>query len=439
MKNNFLYKLESDSNLLSIFNYKGTSAWVSVKNYINFKLLGNVRLESFNKKDIFTFNGITIILYSIKHYFIALFNRKEKNLFLGATTGLFTYKNQIKDSYFPEYDFSPKNCIYMLNNGNLSSFMKYKKYFLEHHIVIENYLIAPLKKVIGSIISLFVDKNIFSDFVIKVEELSSNNFTEKEIQKNYCNFIAGYTLYRLLFKMLKIKQAYIVSAYTKSDIVAALQSLDIKVIEIQHGIIGKKHTGYNYQVSNIDLPTPDIVNVYNQFWKDDLLNGNYFTDKQINIVGKLKYNLASSKSLENNAYIVFTGQAVFSDKLFLFMVDANDFLVENNIILYYLPHPKETKKEIDFFKKKVKASNNIIVYDGNETTEQLIKHSIAHISIYSACHFDAIHFLNITYILDIFEDNYMNDYIKWFPEKFIKIQRLVELNDKIHKNYLENK
>jgi len=291
--------------------------------------------------------------------------------------------------------------------------------------------LVVLKKLLSKLIIKKISKQkkerieLFSrDIQVKGLEVNSVMLLSK-----YAEFIAGYKLYKLFFKFLKIEKAYVVSASTKSDIVAALKSLNIEVIEIQHGIVGKLHRGYNFNIDKNDLlPVADRIDVYNKFWKDEIINAGYFSANQINIVGRLKYDIVKSNiEALNFKYIIFTGQGAFFEEIIKFFDEADNWLVQKDIKMYYKSHPRELKSEIDFLKKSMKKLDACFFYDGTNTTEELIKSSVAHISVFSSCHFDAVYYKNKTYVLDVMKDNIMHYYAEHSSKNFIKIKAIEEV------------
>jgi len=424
--------IEKENDVISIFKYKNITAWIAIKELLTTSYYDKkIRLSTGNKKDIFSLYGLRTIATSWKNYFYYIRTQKKKSLFLGASTGLFTFEDKILDSYFPYYDLDVEDSIYMLNCGNLSELLKHKKFILENHGVIENYIVAVAKKILSKGIKLVLPKSKKKEIKTFCEYLISKDIevSFEQIISKYSEFIAGYKLYRVFFKFLKIDKAYIVSASSKSDMLTALKSLNIEVVEIQHGIVGKLHRGYNYAFSrNKQLPIPDKINVYNQFWKDEIIKAGYFDEAQINIVGRLKYDIVKDDIKElNYKYIIFTGQGAFFEEIIKFFHNSDKVLKLYNINMIYKSHPRELKEEIEDFKNSISSLKACEVVENNYTTEELIKHAYAHISVFSSCHFDAIYYKNKTYILDIMGNNIMNYYANNNPRKFLKINNIEEI------------
>ena len=427
-----MYRLEEKHDLVSIFSYKQTSAWISVKNFLTLARYNqNIRIGTKNKHDFFSFDGLKVLLISIKNYVKQIFDKKQKNIFLGGSTGVFIHNDRTIDAFFPYQIDRPADVSYMLNCGNLRELANHYDYIESNNIIIENYLVGPLKKIFSKIAVYFIGYDTKSKIKKFNGYLKQENLTlpHKQLYKVYADFVVGYELYRLFFKLLKIKKAYIVSAYTKPDIIAALKSLNIHCTEIQHGIVGQLHRGYNYNFAfDPRLPAPDHINVYNRFWKDEILKSLYFTDAQISITGKLKYDIANDNIKEaKEKYIVFTGQGGFVKDIISFFQQSDTLLTSKNIVMFYKPHPRETQEERILIKSSCNHLKSCFVYSGVSTAEELIKHSIAHVSVFSACHFDAIHYKNKTYILNVMGDNIMDYYSEVYPEMYVKIKTMKEL------------
>jgi hypothetical protein len=421
---NNLSKLEMEFDAINMFKYKGTSSWIKIKNHLYSLTLNDIVSHNLCKKDIVSNNGFILILLSIKNYLLNVFNRKERDLYVGAGSGLFKYKDSVLDSYFPMNN-EETDMIYMLSADHAKTLIQYTSFISSRKIVIYSYLIGPLKILFTKIFKIFIRvkiKNDFIDFLDKNDLITS----KKDLQSIHANFIITTILFKIFLYSLNIKKAYIVSAYSNSEICSVLKSRGIEIIELQHGIIGTVHRGYNYATKSILLPTPNKVNVYNDFWKQELINAGYFSENDVNITGRLKYHLVDKNmSILDNNFIVFTGQGGFYKEIEELFISSVDYLLLNNLQLIYIPHPNEIGESLNSLKKIVDKLENIIISkDRTLTTEQYVYNSIAHISIYSSCHFDAVHYKNKTYVFDVMNDNPMEYYSSQFKEIFVKIKTL---------------
>lgn len=423
-------KIENEIDVCEIFRYKDYTAWISVKNLLTANFYSNeIRIETGTKKDIFTLKGFKLILLSIKHLYKSLNDKTKKSIFLGASTGLFHHNNKTLDAYFPYYDINEEETIYTVNCGNINELYNNISYVTKHQIIADNYIFGILKKIIAKLLKFTKQHDI--DLKEFKDTLKNHNIDieDYKIINTYYDFIAGYHVYRFFFKYLFMKKAYIVSPTTKPDICAVLKSLDVEIIEIQHGVVGKLHRGYNFNFkSNKLLPIPDKINVYNQFWADEIVSAGYFSPEQINIVGRLKYDIVNEiKFTEDKNYILFTGQGAYIKDVVKFFIQSAEILDRKGLKLIYKAHPRELPSELEYICKEIEPYKTLELYNGPYSTEVLIKNCFAHISIFSSCHFDAIYYKNKTYIFDVMANNIMDYYSSSHKNKFIKITTINEV------------
>lgn len=425
-----IYKIEQEVDVVQTFKYRDSTAWLSIKNLLTLSFYSkDIRVKTGTSKDIFTMRGLKIAWMSMGFLLLNIRSKKKKSIFLGASTGLFTYDDKVLDAYFPYYDLSTDDVIYMLNCANLTQLYEHISYVDQKHIVIENYLLGIFKTLLAKVLYLLNRTKVKRFDAFKSElEVRGIDMASSSINKSYYSFIAGYHVYRSIFRYLNIDKAYIISPATKSDMCAALKSLDIDIIEVQHGVAGKMHRGYNHAfAANEDVPTPDRIDVYNEFWRDEIVSAGYFHKENIKIVGRLKYDIVEDiDTFGKDEYIIFTGQGAYLEEVVEFFLDSAEAVRQHGLKMIYKPHPRELKSEIDYFDSKVASSDVLQIYKGDLTTEALIKNSRAHISIFSSCHFDAVYFKSKTYILDIMSNSIMHYYSANHPERFITIRSVGE-------------
>jgi hypothetical protein len=414
MLNKKLLELEK-KNMIYLFKYKSTTSWINIKNYLYTK---NSGMEFFaeNKYKINKKLFIKYTILSLKN----LFFKKEKNvdfLFVSAGSGMIKIKNETIDIY--KTKLLGNNFEYWVSYDNLENFENKINYVKYNNIVIFSLIFAPIKSLFAKILMKFIKLENKIEQLLKEMNL---HYDINEIKYIHAKFIIGYEIYKIFFKKNKIKKAIIVSAYSNSDLIGALKYHNIEVFERQHGIIGPMHRGYNYAVKSDLLPTPDKVIVYDEFWKQELIDGGYFKEDNILIEPKIQYNYIKEIDIFDKPYILFTGQGIKHKEIENFIKNSLDYLKNNNIYFVYLPHPAE--QDINF---KINSNYVKILRDKEYITEQYIKNSIAHISIYSSCHFDAINLLGKTYVFDIMNHNIMKYYKTKYPKKFIFIKEIRDM------------
>lgn len=424
-----LKSIEKSNEAMGAFAFANTSSWIVVKNLLLQQELSEVSDVYPHKRQLLSVAGIVFILRSLAYYILAILNRKSRNLFLGASSGLFEHNGEVLDSYLPYGEIKPENIIYMLNSGDFQHLHKMSPYFRKYHIVMDNFLVGPFKVILSKLLlPIFLARGnsaLDRAFALLKKDFS---ISKRQLYEAHYRFIAGVLCFKVFFLLLPIRRAYVVSAYTKSDMVSALLSLGIEVTEVQHGFVGRSHVGYNYACPQGILPTPQCVFVYNDFWKDELIRAGYYRADQIRVTGRLKYDLVAGReqSGEKNL-IVFTGQGAYYPEIALFLKKAQPVLEAHGLSLIYKAHPREPEADLAALERELDSLTKVAIYRGKESTEYLIKSALAHISVFSSCHFDAIHYLGKTFIFDVMEDNFMNPYCNEYPDRYVKIKRVDEV------------
>lgn len=415
---NFLKKLENQSSI-SLCRFKNTTSWIDIKNYLYSKSLDSVvRGADDNTKAFMNTKGLLLAFSSIYNYAKSIFLRRDV-MFVGAGSGFLECKGETIDEYLPK-EIDPKRTVYLVSADYPQRLWKHLKYIKQNDIVIYSFLIAPFKVILAKFVKRFVKL----DFSL-VDTEFDGNVSQEELRYIHGRFIVSYYLYKIFLFPFRLKKAYMVSAYSNSPMIAVLKEKGVEIVEIQHGIIGSMHRGYNYAVTDPLLSTPDRIYVYNEFWRDELIAAGYYKHGQIKIKGRLKYDLIDKDvMIENNRFIVFTGQGGFYNEINSFFESSDRYLKQKNVKLLYLPHPNESKKQLAQLRETEMIK---ILSEKKYITEQYIYNSIAHISVYSSCHFDAIYYKNKTFVFDIMDDNPMIYYIKNYPEMFIAITNISEV------------
>ena len=96
---------------------------------------------------------------------------------------------------------------------------------------------------------------------------------------------------------------------------------------------------------------------------------------------------------------------------------ADYVALDSPVHLVYAPHPTEGEDYIARVRAAAGEHPRVHVIEKPvATTERLIIDSVAHLSVYSSCHFDAIHYKGKTFVLDVLDDNLMHYYTQRHPE-----------------------
>ena len=437
-----LSELEKSHDVVERFSVFETTSWICVKNLIFDRSLSDISFATVAGKSFLSIKTLQLIGLSAWSYATKIFQRKPQNIFIGAGSGVFKHKGKYLDSYLPiELSSEPgvpaKDTFYWITANHLANMWNQKRYLRQNRAVVSSLLVTPLRIILGHLIVVFLPYN--RRILDAAEHVSCQllvagvRIARKDILGMHARFCAGYLIYRIFLFPFKIKRAYVVSAYSNSEVCAVLKKMGVEVTEIQHGIIGAFHRGYNYAVHTPLLPTPDIVNVYDDFWKRELIEAGFFSADQIIVSQRLKYLLANAeKRVFDFPYVVFTGQGILSDEIIKFI--NNLMAADSSIGLVYVPHPNEDADYISRIVEMTKNPRVHFVINTAITTEKLIMDSLAHLSVNSSCHFDAVHYKGETFILNLIRDNIMNDYVIKFPKSFIPVSNANEFI-----KYMENR
>lgn len=423
MKHKNLYlaldEIESKENLIDLFKYDESNSWIHVK-YGIFRSVINLNQIKKNKEIKFS------LIYSIikNLYFLIISKKKSKQLFFGTTRGFLKRKNEIIDIYLINKFINKNETKMFMTLNSFDDIQKFNPYINENKIVFDNLIYNIYVKFLRP---KSIVKEDFKE-IISILEKNDISIQDNTIKRLHNDYILKYNFYnRIIRKYKNAESAIVVSSHSKTFITAALKKQKIQVAEVQHGIIGKSHIGYNFKCNINKLPTPDILYVYNDFWKKEILLSNF--TKDIRLFSYYKYeNITPTENKINRKYIIFTGQGYFYKEIERFLENGISYLSSNNYILIYKPHPSEESKG-SIIKKLCEANSDTLLYDEQSySTEYLIQYSIAHISVKSSCHFDAISIIGKTNILSI--KNYINTisiYSEKYPNSFHIIDDLKDV------------
>jgi len=77
--------------------------------------------------------------------------------------------------------------------------------------------------------------------------------------------------YRALLKKVNPKLAFVVCSYGKETFIEACKSMEIPVVELQHGVISPYHLGYSFPGPKRAKRTfPDYLFAFGDFWKESM-------------------------------------------------------------------------------------------------------------------------------------------------------------------------
>jgi len=229
-------------------------------------------------------------------------------------------------------------------------------------------------------------------------EFGTDAFTPRRVRTKLLYFYWLKKIYTWLLG--RVHPEYLLIADpSEYALVAAARERGIKVVELQHGINDRYHSGYSwtaYAVKYKDrMPIPDHLFLYGKHWKRELDVHGFWGDA-LRVVGGLRVDqyrkLRSATHKDDQCTLVLTTQGIDVEKAIAFTKDFLELASDNLALRLYIKlHPiEETSKEP--YLAAFHADRRVQVFLGNEgsSTFELLTRAHFHISISSAAHYDAL-------------------------------------------------
>ena len=256
------------------------------------------------------------------------------------------------------------------------------------------------KRIISGDLFVFLSKLFFikdAHIHIENEKIITNMEKEFAIHLNYKKQVKTFLQYiKLLDFFLKIykpKKIFLSCYYCKfhQALVYMAHRRNIKVIEMQHGIINKKHTAYNI-FTNLDKSFfPDYLFVFGDCVKGVFGNENYFMNSDnIMSVGSMYIDYIKNEYKASKETIkIFRS---FRKKYKRIVVISSQLLLENKLIAFlkksaslsrdilYIFVPRDVSKDYSY----AKFPENIIMLK-NLDVYKVIKEADIHSTMWSTC------------------------------------------------------
>lgn len=379
---------------------------------------------------------------SISNYLILLARRTSfRQVYFNSSAGFHHVDDGIVDCY-SGYKLNFNNdVLYAVNFHKLSLLPGYLDLFRSRNFISDNCFFKVLSFLVRPFVRARVHLSIRENETIEVARVLKvidqelpGLVTRELLVSMIADYGSQYFTYRALLSPLRVRDALVVSSYTKIPLINALKKNEFKLSEAQHGLGGKNEFAYNMDFADgvPRQPHIDVLYVFNQFWADSFAQCSLFRDTDIIVAGNKKLELAGEERppplFLHKKVILVTGQGQFYSELSILISEMLEVFGEEFIVVYR-PHPKESFEFLEYCEKFDK--DRFCYFDQRIfLTELLIKHCYIHISVYSACHFDAIHFKGVTYCFDIMSDTPIRSYLDGMTS-FVCFKNAEELKDSL--------
>lgn len=230
-----------------------------------------------------------------------------------------------------------------------------------------------------------------------------NVFSElelKNIQIGLQQFLIQFACWNALLKNSSAGNALVWPHYHREGCILALKRKGITVTELQHGLIAIEDVFYGFpervHAITTDMLFADRILVYGEFWKQQVIKGNSYTESRIVIGGYSPYvpEIAAAQILKykeiflGKKIILVTTQTFLDDFFTAYITFLSKDLVSKKLdycILVKL-HPAE-KEELY---ASIRGLENVRIV--NDFIDVLMSAADLHVSVYSTTMFDALRF-----------------------------------------------
>jgi hypothetical protein len=256
---------------------------------------------------------------------------------------------------------------------------------------------------------------------------SSGEFSADEmryIDSAFSVFYSSFRQYYHIFKNTSAQRVFFCVHYHKEGLLAAMKTLGIKAIELQHGLISKNDFYYVYdkQFSSC-IPKaffPDSILLYGTYWQRVLMSGAEWNSKQLIVAGNYLANAQKGEGKEwEKENIIFIGAQKNLAKQYVDYCLALQKQITSKKYSWRIVikmHPLEKTPEV-YLSNLPDAGIQVLGSESN-LFEWLSKSRIQ-ISIYSTTFFDALGFDVVNFSIQ----NYTNsaDYAKEMVEEGVAL------------------
>ncbi|MBF8983796.1 hypothetical protein IZY60_09625 [Lutibacter sp. B2] len=335
-------------------------------------LVLNISLRSwqlnFNRRDILVFRHGRKVFH--KREYIDIYTKYIEN------------ELSEKNINFESIDF-PANLTHKTNYNKQTSNVESPGLLMAflHGLILKKIVIKKTLSVEEKNIIYQLDKRIYEEFGLKINltNIIINAISKFKYRKKY---------FCKILKRKKPKIIYITPHYNRHELISAANDLNIKTVEVQHGIITPYHLGYSFRGGQQIPYFPDRLILYGSLWSKITNIPIGLNEIELRKFDYL-YEKKTSSMVDKANVITIVSQGTISKELFEFAIALAKRM--GNFIINYKLHPGEflTWKE----KKSVRDSpSNLKVVFDEVSIHDLFAESTHVIGVYSTAVFEALYF-----------------------------------------------
>lgn len=205
-------------------------------------------------------------------------------------------------------------------------------------------------------------------------------------------------VYKWLLARIQPRHLFTADGYTDYDIMAAAKELGIEVIEFQHGIVSRKGAEYTWPGWALKyrkkMPIPDRMFLYGEYWKREIAGE--FWGSSLRVTGSLrvdghrKRRADCRRTTDTVNLVMTTSRDRDDDKSAMFLADFLELADGSDVHLYVKLHP--LWGDGSTYAKALQRFRNVTLVAGTDepSTFDLLVEADLHVSVQSACHFEAL-------------------------------------------------
>lgn len=217
-------------------------------------------------------------------------------------------------------------------------------------------------------------------------------------------FFDDFRFYYAMFKNQPAKAVLFISHYHNEGLLAALRTLGIRSIELQHGLIAGNDLYYQYSpvfskgVKNAFFP--DKICVYGSYWKEILKKGCEFEESQIAIGGDYLWQPEQhEKAQSKEDLVLICAQKNFHTEYIDYAISLIPFMEKHPEWKWVIKmHPLEKRKS----EYRSLSHYGFEIIDDEQSLHTLLSKARIHISIYSTTFYDALGYDVVNFSLQDF-------------------------------------
>lgn len=225
--------------------------------------------------------------------------------------------------------------------------------------------------------------------------LRTKTWTENERKHILSALHVFYEDFRFYYNLMKhqpVKSVVFISHYHNEGLIAALKVLNIRSVELQHGLISGNDLYYQYspafRTAVKEAFFPDTICVFGNYWKEQLLKGCEFESSQVIVAGDYQWQPNSTSSnVQPINQVLICAQKNMHEEYVAYAQRIKPFMAKHPEWKWIIKmHPLEKHKE-HYFNL---AKEGFEIVDRERSINSLLRESRIQISIYSTTFFDAL-------------------------------------------------